>query len=197
MILIDQDNDDSPDFAIMWDSRHNDQPNHGLELGIPNDVGPTWATTRMDDLDGDPALKISPPDFGLSNGDGYVRILNGQPTVGFGTTTFVDYAIRWSYLSTETTLDKGQSWGIQLGSIDYLTDHSWINYDVSGGQSPTGSRTFPGDISFTPTAIKLVSFEAVSGVNASILPVTILVLLILLALYLTAVKSGILVFRKS
>jgi hypothetical protein len=193
MILIDQDNDDSPDYAVMWDSRHNDQPNHGLELGIPNDVGPTWATTRMDDLDGDPALKISPPDFGLSNGDGYVRILNGQPTTGFGTTTFVDYAVRWSYLSTETTLGKGQSWGIQLGSIDDATDHSWINYDVSGGRSPTGSLTFPGEISFTPTAIKMVSFEATSGVNGLTIPVSILVLLTLLITVVTVVKSGIMV----
>lgn len=178
MILIDQGQDGTLDYAFMWDSKENDQTNHGLELGVPRDVGATWATTRMDDRDGNNAKKIAPPDFGLSNGDGYVRIVNGQSTTNFGTTTFVDFAVKWSYLSANTTLAKGQSWNIQLGSIDQANDHNWIDYDVAGGQSPSGSRTFPGTAGFSATAITLENISASGGWRPSSLALAAVVILV-------------------
>lgn len=165
MVLIDQGQNGTLDYAFMWDSQSNDQDNHGLELGIPRDNGATWAATRMNDRDGNNGKKLAPPDFGLSNGDGYVRIVNGQSTTNFGTTTFVDFAIKWSYLSTNSTLGKGQSWNIQLGSINNANDHNWIDYDVAGGLAPTDNRTFPGTVSFSPTAIHLSNLRTTDRVN--------------------------------
>lgn len=165
MILIDQDQNGTPDYAFMWDSQSNDQTNHGLELGVFSTEGTTWATTRMDDRDGNNAKKIAPPDFGLSNGDGYIRILNGQPTTGFGTTTFVDFAINWNFLSSNSTLAKGQTWNIQLGSINNANDHNFINYDVAGGLAPTDNRTFPGTVTFSPTAVTVETIASDSSLG--------------------------------
>lgn len=159
LILIDQGQNGTLDYAFMWDTQSNDQTNHGLEFGIPGTVGGTWATTNMNDLDSSNGQKIAPPDFGLSNGDGYIRILNGQPTTNFGTTTFIDFAISWSYLTAHTTLGKGETWNIQLGSINNANDHGWIDDDVAGGVAPTASRTFPGTVSYSPTSLELESFR--------------------------------------
>ncbi|MBP7227925.1 MAG: hypothetical protein KA988_02340 [Longilinea sp.] len=161
LILIDgPDSGTNVDYAFMWDSQSNDQANHGLELGVPNVIGTTWGGTRMDDIDGNNAKKIAPPDFGLTNGDGYVRIVNNQSTTNFGTTAFVDFAISWSFLKANTTLDYNQTWNVQLGAIDNANDHNWINYDVAGAKSPTDPISWPGNISFGPTMLTLTDWTA-------------------------------------
>ncbi len=168
MILIDNDSDGAVEYAFMWDSQSNDQTQHGLELGVPRDIGATWATSRMEDRDGptNQAAKVAPPDFGVSNGDGYVRVVSGQSTTNFGTTTFVDYAVKWSYLSANSLLGKNQSWGVQFGSIDNANDHNWIDYDVAGGRTPTQSVTFPGSVGFSPTAVTLNRVDASNPANS-------------------------------
>jgi hypothetical protein len=80
--------------------------------------------------------KLSPPDFGDSNGDGYLRIVEGQSTTTFGTTSFIDVAASWSYLGINTTLAAGQTWNLQFGSIYNGTDHADIAYDVAAGHNP-------------------------------------------------------------
>lgn len=175
MIVIDKNADGTPDYSFGWDSKEAQQQNHGLELGVLRDNGNTWSATRMDDIDGNNAQKIAPPDFGLSNGDGYVRILNNQSTTNFGTTTFIDFAIKWSFLSANTTLGKGQYWDIQLGSINQANDHNFIDYDVAGNKSPTDTRTFPAHIGFSPTAVGLVEVHA-RNTSAIILIMAIIIL---------------------
>lgn len=182
LILIDQEQNGTLDYAFMWDSQSNDQTNHGLELGVPRDVGATWAATRMNDRDGSSGQKIASPDFGLSNGDGYIRIINGQPSTNFGTTTFVDFAISWNFLSNNTTLSKGQSWNIQLGSIDNANDHNFITYDVAGGLTPANSSTFPGTVSFSPTAVTAEKILIESSLGGFTYWITFIVVCLLVSL---------------
>jgi hypothetical protein len=187
MILIDQGQDGSLDYAFMWDSKGTPEDQHGLELGVRNVEGTTWDNTRLTDADGNAAKRVTPPDFGSSNGDGYVRLLNGQPTTNFGTTTFVDFAINWTFLTTNSTLGKNQTWDIQLGSISNATDHNDIKYDVSGGLAPTDSRTFPGTVGFSPTAIQLDSLQTTS--DASRLPYVVLAGVLFLLLSVRALQQ--------
>jgi hypothetical protein len=182
LILIDQGQNGALDYAFQWDSQSNDQTGHGLELGVPRDVGTTWATTRMNDRDANNAQKIAPPDFGLSNGDGYIRILNGQSTTNFGTTTFVDFAIKWSYLSTNSLLGKGQTWNIQLGSINNANDHNFIDYDVAGGQSPSGNLTFPGTVGFSPTAVTVDNLYSQNQVRGQTYGIVLAIVLLFICL---------------
>lgn len=125
-----------PDYAFMWDTNGSPSAQHGLELGIPDTVGTKWSTTKMNDLDGNSGLKIAPPDFADSGGEGYLRTTDGQASDDFGTTSLIDWAISWAYLASHTDLRKGQSWAVQFGSIDNATDHNNIRYDVAGGHAP-------------------------------------------------------------
>lgn len=189
LILIDKDQNGTLDNSFAWDSQSNDQENHGLEMQDPDDIGSTWATTRMDDLDNNNGSKIAPPDFGLSNGDGYVRILNGQSTTNFGTTTFIDIAVSWSYLTTNTTLAKGQSWNIQLGSIDQVNDHGWIDDDVAGNQAPTGSVTFPGTVSFSSTDVLIANLDARNNTfNKWVIIISVFSLCVITGCFLMKIK---------
>jgi hypothetical protein len=165
LILIDKSRDGSLDYAFMWDSKSMDQTKHGLELGVPWVFGPRWMDSRMDDRDGNSADKLAPPDFGLSNGDGYIRILTNQPTTNFGTTTFIDFAIKWSYLEANSTLGRNQSWAIQLGSIDQANDHNLIKDDVAGNKLPSENATFPANVAFSPTAVIVDGLHAHSHVK--------------------------------
>ena len=92
----------------------------------------------MEDRDGNSVQKISPPDFSLSGGDGYVRTVDNQASTNFGLTTFVDIAVSWSFLQANTVLNAGQLWRIQFGSISKANDHNFIDYDVAGGVNPSG-----------------------------------------------------------
>jgi hypothetical protein len=166
MVLIDRigwgSADGSPDYAITWDSQSMDNTKHGLEMSISNTVGTSWGAVRMEDVDGTSASKVAPPDFAAPGGtDGYIRTVDNQSTTNFGNTTFVDFAVKWSYLSANTGLAKGQTWKIQLGSIDNANDHNLIRYDIAGNTSPSVvGLVWSSPLSSDPTAVKLSDFTA-------------------------------------
>ena len=143
LVTIDQigvGNPGEPDYAFAWDSK-GEQTNpgqHGLEMTALDSIDSTWDKTHFDDVDGNAAQKISPPDIGTDNGDGYIRLENNQNTVNFGLTTLIDFAISWDYIENKsgTTLAREQEWRFQLGSIANATDHNNISEDVGGGFSP-------------------------------------------------------------
>lgn len=166
MILLDRGGDGSPDYGFAWDSK---KAGHGLEMVITDTIGTTWATTRMTDLDGNVAQKVAPPDINTT-GDGYVRTIDGVNTTNFGTTTFIDIAVSWSYLYARTSLRKDETWGIQLGSIRKANHHNFIDYDVAGNRAPNQALSFPGTISTSPTAAVLSILTAAAhreGVTVS------------------------------
>lgn len=159
-IVIDYDRNGSIDYGFAWDTQSADQTKHGLELQVLSTLGGTWKTTRMGDIDGASADKTAPPDFGLATGDGYVRMLNGQNTTNFGTTTFVDFAIKWDFIIAQTDMDKNQTWNIQVGTIDNANDHNFLRYDVAGSQTPDSVPSMPGSAGFTPTLVTLEKLSA-------------------------------------
>lgn len=127
-----------PDYAIAWDSKGN-VDSHGMELLLPGGPLPsTWAEMGTTDINEQSGPKLSPPGFNTS-GDGYLRTVEGVATAGFGATTFVDFAIRWSCLSQTytgnplTNLAQGQTWRVALASIHGQTGHALPNVDVAGG----------------------------------------------------------------
>lgn len=131
-----------PDYAISWDSQNNDPTKHGLELQTGTNLQATtyWSQMQLADSDGSGSAKIAPPDFNLTD-DGYIRTIDMQPTVYLGDTTFIDFAVKWSYISANTALGKNQSWRLQLGSRNNATDHNFPQDDVAGGYSPSSVVT--------------------------------------------------------
>jgi hypothetical protein len=168
MVIVDNDQDGIADYGFAWDSKSNDNNSHGLEMTLTDVSGATWDALKMDDVDGSVGQKYSPPDFNQT-GDGCLRTLDSQATTNFGTTSFIDFAISWSYLegSSTTTLARGQNWDIQLGSIANATDHNYITYDVSGNQAPSSTAVFPGTLQIaadgTTTPVTLSYFRAERG----------------------------------
>ncbi len=133
------------DYAFSWDSKSNDNTKHGLEMSIRASNGPTWGAAQLDDMDGDAGKKGTNDINGLISGstyrttDGYVRTTDGQSTVNFGNTTFIDFAVSWGYLATYTGLNSNQTWKIGLASIANATDHNAFNADIGGGANLTDS----------------------------------------------------------
>jgi len=131
-----------PDYAFAWDTKgrflSDQSQEHGLELQTNSSRGSYWNTVLMDDIDGNVAKKIAPPDFN-TNGNGYVRTIDDQTTSAFGQTTFIDFALSWNYLAAQTTLSTGQTWRIQLASRADSTDHVAPTADIAGGASPSSS----------------------------------------------------------
>lgn len=167
LILIDNTGDSQPDYAFSWDAKSASITQHGLELQIPDTIGSTWSNTQMKDIDGDPARKVSPPDFALpaTGTDGYIRTVDSVSTTNFGTTTYIDFAVSWSFLSTNTTLTKTQAWKIQLGSIANSTDHNNIDCDVAGGKAPSDSGLSWTSLA-NPTAVTLTDFWVSTSGNS-------------------------------
>jgi len=129
--------DNTPDYALVWDSKSNDITAHGLEFQIYKEATSSWSTVRMDDIDLSASQKIAPPDINMST-DGYLRTVDSQSTTNFGTTSFIDYAVSWAYLAANSELEKGtQTWKIQFGSRVAATDHNYITTDVAGNSNPT------------------------------------------------------------
>jgi len=137
-----------PDYGFAWDTKSTPGTEHGMELMVPNPLnqGTTWDTTKMNDADDNNAKKISPPDFGLANGDAYLRTIDNVATTNFGTTTLVDWAISFDHLKdpiasggADTALRLGQTWYLQLGSLEDANDHNFIDTDIAGGDSPTSA----------------------------------------------------------
>jgi hypothetical protein len=130
-----------PDYAFAWDSKNADITKHGLELNTgSNQTATTWSTLALDDIDGSTGGKVAPPDFNLS-GDGYIRTVDQVPTANFGYTTFIDIAVKWSFLSASTALASNQQWRIQFGSRNDSTDHNAPTDDIAGGFAPTNAIT--------------------------------------------------------
>jgi hypothetical protein len=128
-----------PDYAFVFDLKgEQSQPgNHGLEMTHVDVTGSKWSDTRFGDMDNDAGGKVAPPDFSTSGGDGYVRTTDGVGTTAFGTTTFMDFAIKSLYLGANVAnLSTNGQWRIQVATIENATDHNKITSDVSGNQSP-------------------------------------------------------------
>lgn len=133
------------DYGFAWDSKSANDAVHGLEMQIPATNGSTWGDSRMDDIDGKPSEKyVNDINGSGRTTDGYIRSIDGQSTTNFGDTTFIDFAVKWSYLTTYTGLTKDQEWKIAVASMDGGTDHIAFNADVGGGASLTDSITTTG-----------------------------------------------------
>ncbi len=139
------DNGSLPDFAFAWDSKSNDPSKHGLEMSHISTTDNIWNGLNFDDLDGSAGQKLTVDINGDSRTtDGYIRSIDNIITTNLGTTTYLDYAVSWSYLATYTELNRDQflngEWSFALGSIANATDHNNLNADVGGGAtlaSPT------------------------------------------------------------
>ena len=147
-------------LAIAWDSKEVDQTKHGLEMLRIDTDGTTWGGTKFNDIDGLNAQKVAPPDFGLSNGDGYIRMIEGVPTTNFSTTTYVDIAAKWSYLRTNPGLDTGQTWRIQFGSRADANDHNNVTTDAAANSTPTNSPKVWVPLN-DPTLVDLSGFAVI------------------------------------
>lgn len=131
-----------PDYGFAWDSKSNSDTSHGLEMMIPSTLGSYWSDLRMADIDGDSGKKgVNDINGSGRTTDGYVRTIDSISTSDFGTTTFIDFAVSWSYLSAYTGLNSNQTWRIAFASIENATDHNAINSDVGSGASPSSLLT--------------------------------------------------------
>ncbi len=151
----------TPDYALAWDSNQL-LKNHGFEMTRRDIVGEKWNVSQMEDLDGSAGQKLTNDINGGGRAtDGYVRSTDGQSTTNFGTTSFIDFAVSWSYLETYTDLERGQKWNLALGSIANATDHNAINTDIASGADPTSSITTGWQAVPEPTVISLISATGV------------------------------------
>jgi hypothetical protein len=136
--------DGYPDYAFGWDNYNNTKiDKHGLEMQIRATIGTSWDTSKLDDIDGDASAKAINDINGNSRAtDGYVRVISEQNTTNFSFTTFIDYAVKWSYLQTYTGLNTNQSWKVAFASLDSNNDHGFIkDGDIAGGANPTSPLT--------------------------------------------------------
>lgn len=162
--------DGKPDYAFAWDSFNNVTPSsHGLEMQVRGTVGTRWNNTSMLDIDGNSNSKGANDINGNSRTtDGYLRVISEQSTANFSSTTFIDYAVKWSYLQTYTGLTSNQSWKVAFASLDSGNDHSVIDAgDIAGGVSPTSAPTNGWiSLSSTPTSsgIDLRAYQGADGV---------------------------------
>ena len=124
------------DYAFAWDAKSNDNSKHGLEMCIAGVNGPTWGAAQVDDIDGAPASKTTKDINGAGRStDGYVLTTDGQTTVAFGGTSFIDFAVSWSYLESNTNMRSNQNWNVALVSIVNKTDHNAFSEFGNGIQS--------------------------------------------------------------
>lgn len=132
--------DELPDYAIVWDSKSNDNTKHGLEMTIRATTGSLWRDVTMDDIDLDAGKKGANDINGDGRTmDGYVRTIDQQSTTGFGMTTTIDYAVKWSYLHAYTGLNTNQIWNVNVASLANATDHNAFTADIGGGANPASS----------------------------------------------------------
>lgn len=165
LLLIDIDDSLTPDYGFVWDSKSHNENEHGLEMQIANTIGTYWSGTKMDDIDLSAAKKLTNDINGDISGrgyDGYIRTVDGQTTDNFGDTTFIDYAVSWSYLEANTGLAKEQTWNITLGSIANATDHNNIKTDIAGGVNPSDLTTTGWVAIPEPTVISLLSLSGLA-----------------------------------
>ena len=165
--------DGYPDYGFAWDSKSNINNAHGLEMVVRSTTATYWNGVNMDDIDGSASSKGTNDINGLISGstyrstDGYLRVIDQQSTTAFGNTTFIDYAVKWSYLQTYTGLTSNQSWRVAFASISDATDHNNLNADVSGGASKdslTTSGWTPVYSTPTSSGIDLRAYQGAGGV---------------------------------
>ena len=138
-----------PDYAFAWDTKGpagnaGAIKDHGLEMQVLSTFSDKWNGVTTDDIDGKVAEKVSPPDFNLT-GNGFVRAVTGGAVISGNNTSFIDFAISWNYLESQTSLrQSGQTWRIQMATSHEATDHVAPNEDVIGG---TTTASLPADIS--------------------------------------------------
>ncbi len=155
-----------PDYGFVWDSKSNDPNKHGLEMSVLNTSANVWNGINMDDIDGNAGQKLANDINGDGRTtDGYVRSIDGQTTANFGDTTFIDYAVSWDYLETNTDLEKGQDWRVALASIANSTDHNNLTGDIGGGANPSDANTLgwaPLGAVPEPTVVSLLSLSGLA-----------------------------------
>lgn len=162
-----------PDYAIAWDSKSNDPTKHGLELMTGTNLSATtyWSQMSLNDIDGNANTKTAPPDFNTT-GDGYIRTIDMRATTNFGYTTFIDFAIKWSFLSANTALTSNQTWRLQFGSRNDATDHNFPQDDIAGGFSPNSVVTNSWANTMTPhtlgTIMSLSAYVTSGGVQVDL-----------------------------
>ena len=159
MVLLDKNADNVPDYAFSWDTAGG-FADHQLELNVPAvanvvTASTAWDHVHMDDRDGTSSSKVH-PDFNTLPGhtdDGYVRFVGAQAgPAGANTTTFVDYAVKWAYLTGTDTVDStaisslapGQTWRVQFASMATGTDHANVSADVAGTATLSTTLTTAG-----------------------------------------------------
>lgn len=152
---IDKDQNGSIDYGFSWDAKNGDSATHGLEmsiLGTPNPIlsTTTWSNVKMDDIDGGAGSKgIYDINGNSRTTDGYVRTTDSiaeVTTSALGTTTFIDFAVSWNYLSTDCKSTAGtlyglgsdRIWNVSAATINNATDHGALDYDIMGAA--------PGDL---------------------------------------------------
>jgi hypothetical protein len=152
------------DYAFAWDSKSNDNTKHGLEMAVRAKNGPTWGVSQVDDIDGDAGKKLDNDINGSGRTtDGYVRTTDEQSTTAFGNTTFIDFAVSWSYLATYTDLRSNQTWNVGLASIANATDHNAFNADIGGNANLSDSIVTGWAAIPEPTSVMLVSVVGALG----------------------------------
>jgi hypothetical protein len=160
--------DGYPDYGFAWDSKSNINASHGLEMVVRSTTATYWNGINMDDIDGSAGQKLANDINGNSRTtDGYMRVIDQQGTSAFSNTTFIDFAVKWSYLQQYTGLTSNQSWRVAFASISQATDHNNINADVSGGASPSSLATSGwASISSSPmsSAVDLCAYQGAEGV---------------------------------
>ncbi|HYN77956.1 MAG TPA: PEP-CTERM sorting domain-containing protein [Lamprocystis sp. (in: g-proteobacteria)] len=153
-------NQRKPDYGFAWDARLN-PVGHGLEMQRGSGTfiyQGNWNTASMEDLDNSAGSKLVNDINGVGgarSGDGYVRTIDGQATTNFGSTSYIDYAVSWSYLQSYTGLLPSQTWNITFASIFEDNDHSDFKYDIAAGataNTPVTSSEF-GWTPFPPAAV--------------------------------------------
>lgn len=161
--------DGYPDYGFAWDSKSTDNIRHGLEMMVRSSVSTYWNGVDMDDIDGLNGQKLVNDINGSSRTtDGFVRVIDQQGTTSFGNTTFIDYAVKWSYLQQYTGLTSNQSWRVAFASISDATDHNKINQDVSGGANPPSLETI-GWVSISSSPMSSgVDLRAYQGVEQGV-----------------------------
>lgn len=163
----------APDYALAWDSKSNDTAKHGLELMTGTNLSTTtyWSQMALDDIDGVSSQKTAPPDFNLA-GDGYLRTIDMRPTTNFGYTTFIDFAVKWSFIAANTALNTNQQWRLQFGSRNDANDHNFPQDDIAGGYSPGSvvTSSYSAVMSSAPlsSAVDLGVYGTAKGVVAEV-----------------------------
>lgn len=113
------------DYAIAWDSKSDDNAKHGVEMQVYY-RGTTWSTIEFDDIDGTAGSKLANDiNGGSRTTDGYLRILSNLSGVDTNT-SFIDWAVSWTYLETYTDLRKTDVWYMTVGCKNSSTDHNTL-----------------------------------------------------------------------